>query len=100
MLKFYLSSVLIWSIILICEMLIFKNAIYRNGWLDNLKSKEPSVARFIATIISYLACAAIPVFRFFMAIFIFVLAAVSQERLNEMVEEIKNEKINNDNPEE
>ena len=100
MLKFYLSSVLIWSIILICEMLVFKDAIYKNGWLDNMKTKEFSVLRFITTILSYIAAAAIPIFRFILAIIIFILAVVSQERFNELLEEIKNEKMNNDNPEE
>lgn len=100
MLKFYLSSILIWSIILICEMLVFSGAIYKNGWLDDLKNKKYNVIRFITAILSYIVTAAIPIFRFIMAISIFMMVGISKERFNELLETIKNEKMNNDSSEE
>ena len=84
MLDFYLSSVIIWFIILFSEITVLKDAIYRNGWLDPQKKRNP-----VRSIFSYVLVAAIPIFRLFVAIMTFVIATYSKERYEAFAEELK-----------
>lgn len=86
MLKIYLSSVVIWFIILFCELLLFKDFIYKNGWADINSDRKHNLFRLI---IGWLMCAAVPVIRFVMAIIIFIMAGISKERANQIIEEAK-----------
>jgi hypothetical protein len=84
MLDFYLGSVVVWFIILFSEIIVFKDQIYKNGYLD--LHKKSNVVR---AIFSYVLTAAIPIFRLTVAIMIFVLAIYPKDRLDKLIEELK-----------
>ena len=85
MLDFYLSSVIVWFIILFSEAAVFNNRLHKNGWLDVQKEHH----NIIRILFGYVMVAAIPIFRLLMAIMIFVMAAVSKERFDGLVEELE-----------
>jgi hypothetical protein len=95
MLDFYLSSIVIWFIILFSEIIVLKDAIYKNGWLDPQKKRNP-----IRSIFSYVLVSAVPIFRLFVAIMTFVLATYSKEHYDKFVEELKTKDDTNERPRE
>ena len=95
MLEFYLSSVIVWFIILFSEIVIFKDQIYKNGWWDPQKKRN-----IIRSVFNRILTAAIPIFRLLVAIFIFMMATVSKERFNKIAEEYKTKDDDNERPRE
>jgi hypothetical protein len=85
MLDFYLGSVIVWFIILFSEGIVFNNRVRNNGWLNMQKERH----NIIQILFCYVLVAAIPIFRLLMAVMIFVMAAVSKERFDELVEELE-----------
>ena len=81
MLDLYLSSIVIWFIILFSEAIVLKDAIYKNGWLDPQKKSN-----LIRSILGYVWIAAVPILRLFVAIMVFVMATYSKERYDKFVE--------------
>ena len=84
MLKIYLSSIVIWMIILYCEVSIFKNAIVEKGWVN--PNKKPSENGWK----SLFVLSAIPVIRFFIFILIIVMSTYTRKQFEEWSEKVKN----------
>jgi len=88
MLGFYLSTVIIWMIIIACLITIFKD-----GLNKKLVKKEEKKSIF-KTIGALFVLAAIPVFRLLVAIAIVYMATCSQEEFDELMGKNKKEDIN------
>lgn len=69
MLKFYLSTVIIFMIILSCEKAIFIDAIRKNGWLDDVEKAKMGKWQ------SLFVLSAVPVLRLFFVIFTLIMAS-------------------------
>jgi hypothetical protein len=95
MLDFYLSSIIIWFIILFSEVVVFNKQIRNNGWLDMQKKRN-----IIRTLVSYVLFAALPIFRLLTAIALFMMACVSKERFEKFAEEYKTKDDTNERPRE
>ena len=74
MLQFYLTSILIYAIIIFCTILLFGKNIKENGWFD--ESKKGSVA---VAIIYMFAMSAIPVLRVIVIGGVFLMAGYTKE---------------------
>ena len=84
MLKFYLTTVIVCMILLYCEVKVFKNDVIKNGWGSDGKKNM--------SVFSALFCySAIPLFRFIIAVAIFVMAIYPKEKVMTWIEEIKKE---------
>lgn len=84
MLKFYITTVIVYMIVLYCECKVFKDSIIKNGWGTEGKS---NMSAFCA-----LFCySAIPLFRFILAVMIFIMAVYPKEKVNEWIKENQNE---------
>ena len=78
MLKFYLTTVVIWMIIIDSIILLTKDMIVKNGWLDGAQSKKNRIKSFTG-----LFClSAVPIFRFFVAIMLVVMSAKTKEEID------------------
>lgn len=95
MLDFYLSSIIIWFIILFSEVVVLNKQIRNNGWLDMQKKRN-----IIRTLFSYVLFAALPVFRLLVAISLFIMALVTKERFDKFAEEYKTKDDTNERPRE
>ena len=85
MLKFYLTSVLIYMIIIYCESKMFKDDICKNGWLNNMEKKKNNK-------IGTLFCmSAIPIIRVIIVIMFCVMFIYPKEKVNAWIEENKKE---------
>lgn len=76
MIGFYLSTVITWMIIIFCEILIFKNAIVKNGWVEDSGNSGNNTIRGW---VSLFAPSAIPVFRLLVAIALAYMAFCTKE---------------------
>lgn len=76
MLEVYLSSVIIWMIIIFCICCIFANKIIENGWLDKKNKKYPH------WLFSLFVLSAVPILRLFVAGAIIYMAAVTKEEFD------------------
>lgn len=94
MLDFYLSSIIIWFIILFSEAVVFNKQIRNNGWLDMEKKRN-----IIRTLFSYVLFAALPVFRLLIAIILFMMAFTTKERFDKYAEELKTKDDENERSE-
>lgn len=70
----YLTSIVIWFIILHCTCAIFKENIINNHWLEGVKSRGLGYT---------IAVCAIPVFRALVCAVLFVMAAVDKYEFEE-----------------
>lgn len=77
MLEMYLSSVIIWMIIIFCICCIFAHKINENGWLDNANKKHPN--RLFALFI----VSAVPILRLFIAGAIIYMTTVTKKEFND-----------------
>lgn len=74
MLKIYLTSVLIYMIIIFCETHIFKYNIYKNGWVDSLNKTK---------FMSVFCISAIPILRFFVIIMLIIMFIYPKDKFME-----------------
>jgi len=77
MLETYLSSVIIWMIIIFCICCIFTHKINENGWLDNANKKYSNRLFALFTV------SAVPILRLFIAGAIVYMATVTKEEFND-----------------
>lgn len=84
MLEFYLTTVLIWMIILNSIIVITKDLIIKNGWTDETQPKKKK--RIKGIMYSFFICA-IPIFRFFVVIMFVIMSAKTKEEVNAWKEE-------------
>lgn len=84
MLRIYLTSVLIYMIIIYAVIYMGQYKIKENGWLDGEKKKGSGV-------ISLLCLSAVPIFRLFVVITVFVMAAMPKEEFEKLKDDMKNE---------
>lgn len=83
MLRIYLTSVLIYMIIIYCESKMFKDNIYKNGWLDNTEKKKNNK-------LGALFCmSAIPIIRTIIVITFCVMFIYPKEKVKVWIEENK-----------
>lgn len=82
MLKFYLTTIIVYMILLYCEVKVFKNDIIKNGW--GTEGKKDMGAFTILFCYS-----AIPLFRFVIAVFLLVMAIYPKEKVSAWIEENK-----------
>lgn len=84
MLKIYLSSILIWMIIIYCACFIFEKQVRENGWLTTEnKSKDGGLKTLFVL-------SAIPVVRLFVFIIILVMTTYTKEQFDEWYKKVKN----------
>lgn len=76
MLETYLSSVIIWMIIIFCICCIFGNGIKKNGWLDN-ESKKSGNRLFVLFTLS-----AVPILRLCVAGALVYMATTTREEFD------------------
>lgn len=83
MLKFYLTSVIVYMIMIFAAAYIGQYKIKANGWLDDAKKQgSPWV---------YLFCiSAVPIFRLLIVIVIFMMMSITKEDFDKYVDEVKN----------
>lgn len=81
MLTFYLSTVVIWMIILLSIIFIFKKQIKKNGWIAEEKKKC-----FIEGIVALFAISAVPILRFVSAIICIMMVSTTKEKFYEWIE--------------
>lgn len=74
MLEFYLSTVVIWMIIIFCLTFIFKESIKKN-WYGQINKKKSIVSGFGALF----AISAVPILRFLIVIMIVYMATHTKE---------------------
>ena len=84
MLKIYLSSILIWMIILYCTCAIFEKPIKEKGWI-NAENKSKDNGLKILFILS-----AVPIVRLFVFVMLFVMSTYTKEQFDEWCEKVKN----------
>lgn len=83
MLKFYLSTVIVWMIIIYCVINIFKTAYIKNGWVD-IESNSHNNSLKNLVIIS-----AVPLLRLGILCFIIYMASATKEDFEELVDKLK-----------
>lgn len=83
MLKFYLTTVVIWLIILYAVAFLSEDAIRKNGWLDDAKKPKYKFQGFLTAV----AISAIPIFRLISALTILVMAYNNKETVYALVKE-------------
>lgn len=81
MLDLYLSSIIVWFIILFSEGVVFNDLIHKNGWLGPQKKSN-----IIRILFGYILIAAVPILRLIAAIMFFVMATCTKERYDKFVE--------------
>lgn len=83
MLKIYLSSVIIWMIVIYCITSISKESIVKNGWMntENKQKRNWFVQLFILS--------AVPIFRLFIVIAILCMAICTKEQCDQWKKEQK-----------
>lgn len=77
MLETYLSSVIIWMIIIFCDCCIFTNKIIKNGWVDN-ENKNRKNWLFTLFILS-----AVPILRVWFACMVIYMANVTKKEFTD-----------------
>lgn len=82
MFKFYITTVIVYMIILYCECKVFKSSIVKNGWGTEGKKEMGALS-------ATFCYSAIPVFRFFIAVVILVMAIYPKEKVMAWIEENK-----------
>ena len=84
MIKLYLSSIIIWAIMVFGTAYIFEEKIMDNGWKDSLKTKKnPYVMLAISP--------AIPVVRAIFFTSAIAMALITKEKYDELERRVKNE---------
>lgn len=83
MLQFYLTTVAIWLIILYALAFLSKDAIRKNGWLDDTKKPKYKFQGFLTAV----ALSAIPIFRLIAVLTIFIMAYKTKEEVDELIKE-------------
>ena len=78
MLQFYLISVLIWSVVIFCTILVFQNQIIENGWLNGEYGNTAPGGPFRIFLV-----AAIPVVRFSVFVAMLYMATHTEEYYQE-----------------
>ena len=86
MLTFYLSTVVIWMIIIFCAIYICKDKIREKAIAMGIEGKKSG---FFSTIGFLFVLAAIPVFRLIILIAIIYMAGCSQEDFEELMSKSK-----------
>lgn len=84
MLTFYLSTVVIWMIIIESIVFIYKKQIKKNGWITKKKK-----GNFIKEICTLFAIAAVPILRVVFAIIVIMMGNMTKEKFNEWAEASK-----------
>ena len=81
MLKIYLSSVIIWMVVIYCMTSISKESIVKNGWIntENKQKRNWFVQLFILS--------AVPIFRLFIVIAILYMAICTKEQFEQWKKE-------------
>lgn len=77
MLVTYLSSVIIWMIIIFCACHIFANKIIKNGWVDNENKNRKN------WLFTLFALSAVPILRVWIACMVIYMANVTKEEFND-----------------
>lgn len=77
MLVTYLSSVIIWMIIIFCACRIFTNKIIKNGWVDNENKKQPH------WLFALFALSAVPILRVWIACMVIYMATVTKKEFTD-----------------
>ncbi len=85
MLKFYLTTVVIWVIIINAMVQIFKEGIKEKGWIKEDKSTKKGRFSILFTL------AAVPIVRLFVCVIIVFMSSHTPEQLQEMREKNKDE---------
>ena len=83
MLQFYLTTVVIWLIILYALAFLSKDAIRKNGWLDDAKKPKYKFQGFLTAV----ALSAVPILRLIAAFTILVMAYNTKETVYALVKE-------------
>ena len=78
MFALYLSSILVWMIIIYSLILLFQQRIVDNGWLN--KAVTTNMNGYVVLF----ATAAVPIIRVLMAIGVVVMAYYTEDELNEL----------------
>lgn len=86
MLTFYLSTVVIWMIIIFCAIYICKDKIREKAIAIGIEGKKSG---FLSTLGFLFVLAAIPVFRLIILIAIIYMAGCSQEDFEELMSKSK-----------
>lgn len=84
MLKIYLTSVIIYMIIIYCTCSIFADGIRAKGWISEQKSKSKLGALFTLS--------AVPILRFFVVVLILYMATHTKEQFNKWYKEVQEKK--------
>jgi hypothetical protein len=81
MLKIYLSSVIIWMVVIYCMTSISKESIVKNGWIntENKQKRNWFAQLFILS--------AVPIFRLFIVIAILCMAICTKEQFEQWKKE-------------
>lgn len=85
MLKFYLTTVVIWMIIIRCTILMFKDGIKKKIGVD--ETKKASLFKRLSTLFIF---AAVPFLRLIIEIMIIYMANCTQEDYDELVNKANN----------
>lgn len=80
MLKFYLTTVVIWMIIIYCVV-----AIFQNGIAKKLKTNEEKKSGLFKKLKTLFVLAAIPIVRLFVVIVLIYIATCKQEDFDELM---------------
>lgn len=84
MLRIYLTSVLIYMIIIYCTCAIFEGGIKAKGWISEQKSKGKWSTLFMLS--------AVPILRFFVVILIFYMSTHTKEEFDKWYKEVQENK--------
>ena len=74
MLKLYLTSILVWWIVIASSIFLTNEKIQENGWYKGAKKKL-----FFVRLAGQFSMSAIPVFRVFVVLSIFIMFSVSKD---------------------
>ena len=84
MLKVYLTSVIIYMIIIYCMCAIFMDSIKSKGWISEIKKGSKLGVLFTLS--------AVPILRFFVVVLIFYMATHTKEQFDEWYKEVQEKK--------
>lgn len=84
MFKFYLTTIIIWMIIIYCVI-----AIFQKGIVDKLKTNEDKKANFFKKFKTLFVFAAVPIIRLFVVILLIYIATCKQEDFDKLMEAAK-----------
>lgn len=85
MISWYLTSVAIYIVIIVCELYLFQDNMVKNGWKPERSSSAKSPVAML------IAVSAIPFFRLLMVVIFCIMATYTKEQFDEWIEKIQKE---------